>query len=50
MSSCDSSFLDDSSFDEEFDLNEEEDITCLIMHNMIFFNRNRRIIVLRKFH
>jgi len=33
MSSCDSSFVDDSSSDEEFDLNKEEDIAMLVaMH------------------
>jgi hypothetical protein len=33
MSSCDSSFMDDYSSDEEFDLNKEEDIAMLVaMH------------------
>ena len=33
MSSVDSSFVDDSSSDEEFDLHEEEDIAMLVtMH------------------
>ena len=33
MSSCNSSFVDDSSSGEEFDLNEEEDIAMLVaMH------------------
>ena len=33
MSSVDSSFVDDSSSDEEFDLHEEEDIAILVaMH------------------
>ena len=33
MSSCDSFFVDDSSSDEEFDLNKEEDIAMLVaMH------------------
>ena len=33
MNSCDSSFVDNSLSDEEFDLNEEEDIAMLVaMH------------------